>query len=563
MIHSTTKRSGSLPILLLLICFLRPGTAAFAQSNQVLAAPRVSGLITLGVTPDGKTLRMSGNSRQTDVLNFDNAAPFKGDLILLKNAGYNLSYRTVNPLRYQVSAKRTGIESDEFQKAIQSIMSDVTTIISTVSGGSLPGNSATDFATETSVTKEKLQAAWERAYPAAAKWDNQNSAAYTPVLRDPELKKSLTALRLMLPSNSHVHSASESLAAEVVKAEKYARFDYLAKAVPLVRRLFLVDFTNTHAEAELLRIRKEVHELDSMNKLLASAIDTLTDWKAMEPTATSQDAVANPSSLRANPIPLLRNRLLHTMDKDPADWLNQSKEAAVKNLTTMRDARVSMQKELQELTDYLWREKGEVDASGNRVQPIYSATLPTDSIVRLAITVKERWFEVDKNLNMTAKDSLWYQRDVRLMKTHSFYPQVFPAVVFSDISFSKFTIQTDSVGHQTVSDGGQDRKPLLVAGMVNFNIKMGTRQEVPFIQLGASFKKSRPMFFTGVGCRFTEWFGISGGVLFSWRPELNSLEVGDEVKDQAELDRDITYQWAKPTFYLSFQVRPNTLTTIK
>lgn len=106
-------------------------------------------------------------------------------------------------------------------------------------------------------------------------------------------------------------------------------------------------------------------------------------------------------------------------------------------------------------------------------------------------------------------------------------------------------------------------KPIKVAGMVNFNFKMGTKQEVPFIQLGASFLKSRPILYTGLGCRFTEWFGISFGAMFAWRPELTDLKVGDVVKDQATLDKDLSFQLMRPSYYLGIQLRPVSLTTKK
>lgn len=89
--------NNSLNGLALMLCLVASAPfRSFSQSDEVLAAPTVSGLVVLGVQNDAKTLLMTGNRHATDVVNFDNAAPYKGDLILLRNAGFNVSYNTVN-----------------------------------------------------------------------------------------------------------------------------------------------------------------------------------------------------------------------------------------------------------------------------------------------------------------------------------------------------------------------------------------------------------------------------------------------------------------------------------
>lgn len=553
----THIRRASLGSALAALAFQSPG-----QSDEVLAAPTVSGLVVLGVQNDAKTLLMTGNRHASDVVNFDNAAPYKGDLILLRNAGFSVSYNTVNPLRYQVSVRRTGISSDGYQEAIQSLLTSVAGIIAVTTGGELSNGTAMDWGALPMPTAERLQNAWVLNYPQLAQFDAPAQANNTKAdreLRDRKLKAELLQLRLLASkddSKDKVLELIRELEAKVKAAEQHAGFDYITTAFPLIKQLFEVDFTNKHADGDIEKVMLGLKELEKANDSLGTALKALAEWTV--PTAVEREKRKEEQYLKGN-SPVMKSKVDETtIGIEVAGLLEQARTDANSRLDALLAARKSVAKRIHDLALALNKEKGVVDYSKDRVHRIFSSTLPKDSVAKFTLTVKERWYEVDKAFNFVQKDSLFFQRDLRLMKTHTFYPQVFPAVVFSDLR-----VPTYSLNNDTLTEGGPDEKPIKVAGMVNFNFKMGTKQEVPFIQLGASFLKSRPILYTGLGCRFTEWFGISFGAMFAWRPELTDLKVGDVVKDQATLDKDLSFQLMRPSYYLGIQLRPVSLTTKK
>ncbi|MBL0045457.1 MAG: hypothetical protein IPP33_14020 [Flavobacteriales bacterium] len=488
---------------------------------------------------DGHTLRVSGNRHSGDVLNWDNAAPIKGDLILLRNAGYNISYRTTNPLRYQVSVKRSGAEPDQYEKTIASLQQDISTIVTAVSGGVLPKSPEAGSEPQEVPVGKSYADQFDLTYTnfqSTAGLSNDAVQIQIEKLLDGQLRLNLLLLERTSSTGqrSAIGTSIKLLAVTSSEVESFANQEVTGVALDVLKRLFRIDFTNSHSEDEIKQVQSSIDSISRMNTRFSSKIDSLKKWKAS--ANTDAGAIALLQSVR-EPFKVKMEALL--------------------------TARQSVQERLQWLKDELWRTKGEVDGSKNGVQLIHSSILPIDSTVRMKLTVKERWIELDKSLKMIAKDTVYCQRELRFMKTHTFYPQIFPAITFSNISFPQYDLVQDSLGQNVIAYFGELDRPLTIAGMVNFNLKMKTLKEVPFMQLGVSYKKNTPLLFWGLGIRITENFGISGGAMFAWKPGLNTLKVGDVVQDKNSLDRDLTYQFQRPTFYLGIQIRPSSLTEKK
>lgn len=548
----------SLKLLILGLLNLGPSSRTSAQSDEVLSAPTVSGNVVLGVENNAKTLRLTGNRHSVDVLNFDNAAPFAGDLVLLRNRGFNITYHTVNPLRYQVSAKRTGLASDGYLEKVQGLLLSFGTVVTAVTGGAYPLDADFVGSPNTPQNMQGLLDAYTKAFPELKSIEGLGEAATDAVgrtIRDGQLIRDLAIVRMAATPSQEAKDSCDALEARVRKLEGLAGFDFVAESIPLLKRLFDIDFTNTNSNDEIESVLDKIKKLKKRNNDLDSALTVFKGWEvrtkaqydAMKEqlNASQQKAlkpIANPKTLTAAEVRLL----------------NLAKDDALKRLESISTARKGVTKQIESLAQDLKRDKGSVDGTGNKTQLISASVLPKDSVAKFTLTIKERWFEVDKKLNITAKDSLWFQRDIRFMKTHTFYPQVFPSLVFSDLSIPTYELNGDTVVYS-----GADEKPIKVAGMVNFNFKMGTRSEVPFLQLGSSFLKNRPLILIGGGMRFMEWFGVSAGVMLGWRPQLTDLQVGDVVEKASDLTDDLTFQFMKPSYYVGFQFRPNSLTTKK
>ena len=174
--------------------------------------------------------------------------------------------------------------------------------------------------------------------------------------------------------------------------------------------------------------------------------------------------------------------------------------------------------------------------------------------------MKKRAFTLGDNMSVEVKETDLFTRELKFMRAHLFYPQIFPALAFVNAEYPEFITEEDSLGVLHIGRKENKLGYVNLAGMVNFNVKMGRKTEVPFLQIGTSLKRAHPQFFVGAGIRLSEWFGISAGAVMSWQGQLSTLAEGEQVKNQDAIDNDLKYALSSPQLYFAIQLRPSTIT---
>lgn len=151
----------------------------------------------------------------------------------------------------------------------------------------------------------------------------------------------------------------------------------------------------------------------------------------------------------------------------------------------------------------------------------------------------------------------YFKMALRFRKWELFIPEVSAGIAYTDLHFPKYSITSDPVtGKNTVADAGQDAfKKVNFTAMIN--MVLYTRSSFrPFLQFGAGAKTDYPTIFTGVGVRFNvglRTLALSVGGASTWIKQLNKYKVGDTIASEAELEKDMTYQFVWPKLYAGIQ----------
>lgn len=128
-------------------------------------------------------------------------------------------------------------------------------------------------------------------------------------------------------------------------------------------------------------------------------------------------------------------------------------------------------------------------------------------------------------------------------------------VFYTNLTYPKYgTVET--AGVNTVQDAGKDHYRTVAANFINLIFNSFQNDVQPLIQLGVGTGKELPSVLAGTGLRFFEPvnFALTFGGLWTWRKQLDKLQVGSVVKGTAELEEDLKYQFkTSPSFYIGIQ----------
>lgn len=150
------------------------------------------------------------------------------------------------------------------------------------------------------------------------------------------------------------------------------------------------------------------------------------------------------------------------------------------------------------------------------------------------------------------------KRTLRIRQFQWFVPEVSAGMAYSWITFPKFATQADSTGALFVASAGNDViRRINFTAMLNFNFYIPQSPVHPFWQVGVGANSGFPTLLTGVGIRThigQTRFAVSTGFASSWIRTLDKLAIGDRVSGEAELEKDMKYEfnWA-PKAYIGFQ----------
>ncbi len=162
-------------------------------------------------------------------------------------------------------------------------------------------------------------------------------------------------------------------------------------------------------------------------------------------------------------------------------------------------------------------------------------------------------YEFDNNSKtLTEKETKIY---TIVFRRYSFLvPRVSSGVLYTDLSFPTFGTTLDEEGNTVISQGEDNDSELSIATYLDFHFN--SLNELPiFLQLGVGPSREKPLLFTGIGIDLIDRINLSFGGIFTWFPELNDLNIGDQVSGTTEINDDITFRFSgKPRFYLGLSV---------
>jgi hypothetical protein len=151
-------------------------------------------------------------------------------------------------------------------------------------------------------------------------------------------------------------------------------------------------------------------------------------------------------------------------------------------------------------------------------------------------------------------------RHIRFRPFRRFIFEGSAGIAYANITFPRYSTTTDPTGKLIVSEAGEDRvRRFNFTTMMNWNYYVRYSDLVPFLQIGAGINAGYPSMLAGIGVRVSgngPAIAISVGFASTWVKSLNKLKVGDAVTGDAELEKDLRYDFNwPPRPYVGIQLR--------
>lgn len=493
-------------------------------------------------------------------------------LVLVKDNSFNLRLRLNNPLRYAVTVQGVH-EEDDYDKTLKELASNLQGIIALITGGAFPYGSFTPEGLKLMDVQLKIDEKPRVVTPGSIKLTEapRNVSLITKTalgINDYEIRRAMMLIPLLEWDSESLSEMIQAVANRVKEVEKDAATDVVPQATKLIKDLVEVDLSTAGASTALGTLSSLIDSLRSQNEKMSEKVKALGErLKKSEIESIKegnrhiyQKQWIDPRFTFSDPFEGQGEGSITSETSEVIELLELAMEEFVERMDHLVRSRQVLVENLKTLHTILADAREALTKTKLGTELLYRNVIPKGKVEKVTIAVKERNFKVENNLNVVIEEKDLLSTQVKLGRTHLFYPQVFPGIAYGEMNYTNLLAEQDSLGVVRVKDNDRLESYLHVAGMVNFNIKTGRKSEVPFLQVGASVKKQRPLLFTGAGVRLAEWIGISGGVMFTWIPELKSLKVGDPIKDQEALEKDFRYQFSDVRGYVSLQLRPSSLT---
>ena len=116
--------------------------------------------------------------------------------------------------------------------------------------------------------------------------------------------------------------------------------------------------------------------------------------------------------------------------------------------------------------------------------------------------------------------------------------------------------QPYKTGQTVVDTVGEQRYPVVLAGMLNMTMNIFEGLVHPLIQIGVGTGKNRPTLLAGAGLRL-RWkrpVVITGGAVWAWKRQLDGFRQNQLIASENVLDQHLRYELdPKSSFYLGIQ----------
>ncbi|MBL7951129.1 MAG: hypothetical protein JNM62_05365 [Flavobacteriales bacterium] len=580
--------------------------ASSGQSDDMLTARTIKNTLMVDIDERSKNLRLIGNRSDVDEVKWEFATKESEPYILVTDNTYNLQLRTINPLKYSVIVDGRTFEDDPYEKTLLELAANFQSLLGIISRGSLTTgslNSGDEFRSGRGVEvvdpSQFIRNKIELTTQPEIDGRGRMGAAVSEVeeVRDYEIRRSIMLLDQMSGTGFGDIEANDALVKVVVDSvlaiEKNANVDMIQQATSVVQTLVHVDLSSKSAESSIDDLQTLIKKMRKHNVRLVEMVRSLSHLDG--------EIAKVAGSLRKVRDEEIKIRMAQVKDKtwfkaevkrlkkdgwdddeaqriaagggDPAMFeymsyqTRQVRQFVILALEEFSDRMLEFAQQRQvlisnltELMSLMTDAQSKASTTTHGTELLHQESIPKGKAEVVTIKIKKRSFEVKGNYSVVMEESDFFAQKLKFMRAHTFYPQVFPGLVFVNSSFDEFTAEEDSTGVMRVSSETSKPGYFNAAGMVNFNFKLGRREEVPFLQIGVSAKRARPQFFVGAGIRFTDWFAISTGAAMHWQASLDKLAIGDRVSSQDNLEKDLRYQLGRPQLYFGVQLRPSALT---
>jgi|GEM_PF-2314115 len=133
------------------------------------------------------------------------------------------------------------------------------------------------------------------------------------------------------------------------------------------------------------------------------------------------------------------------------------------------------------------------------------------------------------------------------------YPFVSTGLIATNISYPVYAISSDNGVNKVAK---LDDEKVNVRPTIFLNMLITNWDPVyPFFQIGVTTGKSDVLFPVGFGISIGSSFSVAAGCIFGTYKDLNHLQVGGEVKDDAALQSDLTQKALfKPYFSINYNL---------
>ncbi len=175
-----------------------------------------------------------------------------------------------------------------------------------------------------------------------------------------------------------------------------------------------------------------------------------------------------------------------------------------------------------------------------------------------SVTIKESGYKLSDSkeiVSIEAKEVA--KKSLRVRKFQRFVPEVSIGTAFTFFKYNTYGTTSDSLGVQYVASPTENLvRNINITTMINFNYYIPNSSIHPLYQLGVGLNSGIPTLMSGFGLRIKTGqrrIAITGGLAMTWVKELDKLKVGDKISGTDDIDKDLTFQFAKPTGYIGIQ----------
>lgn len=178
--------------------------------------------------------------------------------------------------------------------------------------------------------------------------------------------------------------------------------------------------------------------------------------------------------------------------------------------------------------------------------------LPKQKSVQLTLSLIERKLNTT-DLTITDNAKTTREHTLLIQKYDFITPSVGTGIFYASTTLNAFGVTSNDQDELIVTEDDIEKDNAVIGVFLNLNIDIGSQFLSPILQIGVDPTKERPYLLIGGGFSIpVSNFSITGGPIWTWEPQLDTLKVDDTVSSTSLLEEDITYEFqtAPRGFYL-------------